>query len=61
MYPSYASQSSALIDNVLPDAFHRDGEDTCLDGGHAAVDHSAVKTVSALMEEISGATFYKTK
>lgn len=42
MYPSHASQSGALIDNVFPDAVHRDGEDTCVDGGSGAVAHSAM-------------------
>lgn len=52
MYSSYASQSGALIDNVcFFDASHRNGEDTCVDGGRAAMAHWALTAVTAVQEE----------
>lgn len=64
MHSSYTSQSGALIDNVcLCDAARRRGEDTRVDGGCGAVAHSALKTLTAAVqqEEISVVAFSLTR
>ncbi len=52
MHSSYPSQSGVLIDNAcFLDAFHKDGEDSCVDKGCGAAAHSDLTAVMPAVQE----------